>query len=119
VRIVLEKIAWMTMLYDFYGQLLTERQRDFVELYYGQNLSLGEIAGEFKVTRQSVHDTLKRAEQLLVYYEDKLGLVARYRAEREKLAVAAALLDQCISTVEDDRLKRIKEILCEFMDPEE
>ena len=113
---MLEKIAWITMLYDFYGQLLTERQRDFVELYYGQNLSLGEIAGEFNVTRQSVHDTLKRAEQLLVYYEDKLGLVTRYRTEREKLAGAAGLLDQCISAGEDDRLKRVKEILYEFMD---
>ena len=60
-----EKIAWITMLYDFYGQLLTERQRDFVELYYGQNLSLGEIAGEFNVTRQSVHDTLKGRSSFL------------------------------------------------------
>ncbi len=115
---MLEKVAWITMLYDFYGQLLTERQKDFIELYYGQNLSLGEIAGEFNVTRQSVHDTLKRSEQLLTYYEDKLGLVARYRVEREKLAIAAGLLDQCISTGEDDRIRRVKEILCEFMDPE-
>ncbi len=40
----MEKVARITMLYDFYGQLLTDRQRDFVEFYYGQNLSLGEIA---------------------------------------------------------------------------
>lgn len=113
---MLEKVARITMLYDFYGQLLTDRQRDFVEFYYGQNLSLGEIAGEFNVTRQSVHDTLKRAEQLLAHYEEKLGLVSRYQAEREKLVAAAGLLDECSSTVKDDRVQRVKEILCEFLE---
>ena len=47
---MLEKVAWMNMLFDFYGQLLTDRQKDLMELYYCQNLSLGEIAGEFKIT---------------------------------------------------------------------
>ncbi|MCL6635703.1 MAG: DNA-binding protein, partial [Peptococcaceae bacterium] len=57
----MEKLARINLLYDFYGQLLTDRQKSFIELYYGQDLSLGEIAREFAVTSQAVHDTLRRA----------------------------------------------------------
>lgn len=91
---MLEKVAWMNMLFDFYGVLLTERQKIFMDLYYCQNLSLGEIAGEFNVTRQAVYDTLKRAEQVLSQYEEKLGLVTKSTTERNKLAAAAAMLEK-------------------------
>lgn len=113
---MLEKVAWMNLLYDYYGQLLTDRQKDFMELYYGQNLSLGEIAEECAVTRQAVYDTLKRVEQLLFQYEEKLGLVAMFQAGREKLAEAGALLDECTAAAEDDRVRRAREILHELMD---
>jgi predicted DNA-binding protein YlxM (UPF0122 family) len=113
---LLEKIAWINLLNDFYGQLLTQRQQDFMELYYGQNLSLGEIAGEFKVTRQAVHDTLKRAEQLLNAYEAKLGLVEKFNSERKKLNTAAILLDEYSSTGQDGRVLRAREILTEVLD---
>lgn len=113
---MLEKIAWMNLLYDFYGQLLTDRQKDFMELYYGQNLSLGEIAGEFTVTRQAVHDTLKRAEQLLSQYEEKLGLVAKFNSEKSKLAAAVALLDEYYATTEDGRIRQARDILNEILD---
>jgi predicted DNA-binding protein YlxM (UPF0122 family) len=112
----LEKVAWINLLNDFYGQLLTRRQQDFMELYYGQNLSLGEIAGEFKVTRQAVHDTLKRAEQLLNAYEAKLGLVEKFNSERKKLNTAATLLDEYSSTGQDGRVLRAREILTEVLD---
>jgi predicted DNA-binding protein YlxM (UPF0122 family) len=113
---LLEKIAWISLLNDFYGQLLTRRQQDFMELYYGQNLSLGEIAGEFKVTRQAVHDTLKRAEQLLNEYEKKLSLVEKFNNERNKLTTAAVLLDEYTSTCQDGRVLRAREILSEILD---
>lgn len=113
---MLEKIAWMNLLNDFYGQLLTERQRSFMELYYGQNLSLGEIAAEFAVTRQAVHDTLKRAEQLLEEYEKKLGLVAKFKKEKDKLVEACSLLDDYAVTKEDGKIKRAREILNEIIE---
>lgn len=113
---MLEKISWMNLLYDFYGQLLTERQKDFIELYYGQNLSLGEIAGEFMVTRQAVHDTLKRAEQMLAQYEEKMGLVTKYRLERDKLSAAAALLDEYSASTDDKRIVRARNLLKEVLD---
>lgn len=90
---MIEKVSWMNLLYDFYGQLLTERQRSFLELYYGQDLSLGEIAVEFGVSRQAVYDTLKRTGKSLEGYEARLGLVQKYVRERHKLAEVGKLLD--------------------------
>lgn len=113
---LLDKVAWINLLYDFYGQLLTGRQQDFMEFYYGQNLSLGEIAEEFNVTRQAVHDTLKRAEMLLNDYEAKLGLVARFSQESTKLVAAAELLEQCYEDSKDDRLLQVRGILTEILD---
>ncbi|OPX83911.1 MAG: putative DNA-binding protein [Pelotomaculum sp. PtaB.Bin117] len=113
---MLEKVAWMNLLYDFYGQLLTDRQKNFIELYYSQNLSLGEIAGEFEVTRQAVHDTLKRAGQLLEEYEVKLGLVEKFLAQREKLLEAGSLLDEYKSTGQAGKVLRAREILNEVLE---
>lgn len=113
---MLEKVAWMNLLFDFYGQLLTDRQKDFMELYYGQDLSLGEIAEEFAVTRQAVHDTLKRATQLLSQYEEKLGLVEKFNSERNKLAEVGALLEQYSATCKDVRVQRARDILKEILE---
>lgn len=75
----IEKSAYMIMLYDFYGNLLTSKQRDYWELYFEQDLSLGEIAEELGVTRQAVNDNLKRTEQLLLHYELQLGVLKQFQ----------------------------------------
>lgn len=67
----------MTLLYDYYGELLTERQRMCFDLYHNQDLSLSEIAEELKVSRQGVYDNLNRAEALLRNMEEKTGCVKR------------------------------------------
>lgn len=67
----------MTLLYDYYGDLLTERQRMCFELYHDQDLSLAEIAQELKVSRQGVYDNLSRAEAILRNMEEKTGCVRR------------------------------------------
>lgn len=69
----------MTLLYDYYGELLTEKQRQLFDLYYNQDYSLSEIAQTAGISRQGVHDTLARAEQLLESYEQTLGCIARDR----------------------------------------
>lgn len=69
----------MTLLYDYYGELLTEKQRDLFDLYYNQDYSLSEIASAAGISRQGVHDTLARAEELLEGYEAALGCIARDR----------------------------------------
>lgn len=67
----------MTLLFDYYGELLTERQRMCFDLRYNQDLSLGEIAQELQVSRQGIYDNLTRAEALLRNMEDKTGCVRR------------------------------------------
>ncbi len=62
------------LLFDFYGLLLTKRQKEFVKLYFCDDLSLGEIARRFKISRQAVYDTLKKARESLEEYEKKLSL---------------------------------------------
>ena len=73
-----DKAFHMTMLFDFYGDLLTDRQKEFFDLYYNEDLSLAEIAENAGITRQGVRDSIKRAEHALHEMEDQLGLVARY-----------------------------------------
>ena len=68
----------MSLLFDFYGETLTEKQRELFDLYYNEDLSLSEIAEHAGITRQGVRDSVKRAEHALHEMEQKLGLVARY-----------------------------------------
>ena len=68
----------MSLLFDFYGETLTEKQRELFDLYYNEDLSLAEIAEHAGITRQGVRDSIKRAEHTLRGMEDRLGLVARY-----------------------------------------
>lgn len=86
----------MTLLFDYYGDLLTERQKLCFDMRYNQDLSLGEIAQELQVSRQGVHDNLSRAEALLRNMEEKTGCVrlslqSRKAAEVIKEAVKALL----------------------------
>ena len=69
----------MAMLYDFYGDLLTPRQKEFYDLYYNDDLSLAEIAENYDITRQGVRDIIVRAEKTLEDIEEKTGLIQRYR----------------------------------------
>jgi hypothetical protein len=76
IAMILEKLGRMAQLYDLYGPLLTPKQQEAVSLYYEQDMSLAEIAAECQVSRQAVHDLLKRAEVALEKYEQRLGLLA-------------------------------------------
>ena len=69
----------ISFLLDFYGDMLTDKQRDVVELYYNEDLSLAEIAAHSGITRQGVRDSIKRAEGQLLEYEERLHLAARFR----------------------------------------
>ena len=87
----------MTLLYDYYGELLTDRQRMFFDLRHNQHLSLAEIAQELNVSRQGVHDNLSRAEALLLNMEEKTGCVRRdlqCRKAARRILSAAAKLEQ-------------------------
>ena len=75
----------MTLLLDYYGDLLTQKQKTCFDLYYNQDLSLGEIAEEAGISRQGVHDSLARAEAALLELEQKLGCVAREARQQQAL----------------------------------
>lgn len=75
----MEKNIEVSLLFDFYGELLKPSGRQAVDLYYNEDLSLGEIADRVGITRQGVRDSIKRCEQLLFQFEEKLGLYKRFR----------------------------------------
>ena len=75
----------MTMLYDFYGELLTDRQKEFFDLYYNEDLSLAEIAENAGISRQGVRDVIVRAEGVMQEIEDKTGLIRRFEQVRGHL----------------------------------
>ena len=87
----------MTLLFDYYGELLTDRQRMCFDLRHNQDLSLAEIAQELNVSRQGVHDNLSRAESLLMNMEEKTGCVRRdlqcRKAAREIMGLAGKLAE--------------------------
>jgi predicted DNA-binding protein YlxM (UPF0122 family) len=81
----MEKIVAQGLLYDFYGELLTEHQRKIYEDFVYHDLSLSELAEEYHISRQGVHDLIKRCDQRLEEYEEKLQLVARFLRVRDKV----------------------------------
>lgn len=84
----------ISFLLDFYGDMLTDKQRDVVELYYNDDLSLSEIAENEGITRQGVRDSIKRAEAQLLEMEERLGLAKRFREMRDGFeAIRAAAQD--------------------------
>lgn len=74
----LEKTNRMNALFEFYAALLTDKQMNYIELYYADDYSLAEIAEEFQVSRQAVYDNIKRTEKLLEDYEMKLHMYSDY-----------------------------------------
>ncbi len=111
---MIEKFERMAILFDFYGKLLTDRQQEMLNLYYGQDLSLGEIAAEFEVSRQAVHDIIRRAEKILEGFETKLGLVTKFNLEREKLEKVLDMIDQL---EDNESLKeQIKKVIDEIVE---
>ena len=80
-----EKNYEVSLLLDFYGEVLTQKQREVIELYYDEDLSLAEIAEHTEITRQGVRDCIKRGEAVLFEMEEKLGLAARFAKVKEEL----------------------------------
>lgn len=81
---MLERLTELNLLLDFYNSLLTSKQKFALEMHYSEDLSLGEIAENLNISRQAVHDLIRRGEKLLKEYENKLGLVQKH-LRRQKL----------------------------------
>jgi uncharacterized protein len=105
---MLEKTTRMNYLFDFYQALLTPKQRSYMEMYYLEDYSLGEISEIFDVSRQAVYDNIKRTEQMLETYEQKLGLYSKFQQRfellvqlEEKLADAQEDVQQLVKKIKD------------------
>lgn len=119
----MEKIFEQALLYDFYGELLTEHQRNIYEDVVFNDMSLGEIAEEQGISRQGVHDLIKRCDKILQDYESKLHLVERFEKAKEKVSEIIALTgyaEMCAGKSNTDmayeqRMKQICKLAQELM----
>ena len=114
----------VTLLLDFYGDMLTENQRSFMEYYYNDDLSLSEIAVNEGITRQGVRDAVKRAENQLFQMENKLGLAKRFQQVQSGLSEIMDCTDEIndfnmhntLSREVNDAVVRIKSIISSLVE---
>lgn len=100
----------MSLLYDYYGELLTDRQRMCFDLYHNQDYSLSEIAQELQVSRQGVYDNLSRAEALLKNMEEKTGCVKRDLQNRKAMRTIHSAAKQ-LQNYDDSKVKDLAQII--------
>ena len=107
----------MSYLLDFYGNVLTEKQRDMMQQYYNMDLSLSEIADNFGITRQGVRDSIKRGESVLLDLEDQVGFAEKYRSlmagidQIKTMAQNIAFYNSASYTTNDEIQKSATEIM--------
>lgn len=105
----MDKILEQALLYDFYGELLTPHQKEVYEQFILDDLSLGEIAQSEGISRQGVHDLVRRCQRALEGYEEKLHLVERFLAVKEKVGKIDRMLEEWEAKKQEPE-KIIKEI---------
>ena len=108
---LLEKTTRMNFLFDFYQALLTDKQRSYMELYYLDDHSLGEIAESYNISRQAVYDNIRRTEAMLEEYEDKLKLFEKFQQRQQVLDELSKLIMGDSATTEQQLalLEQLKE----------
>ena len=89
----MEKRVELNLLLDFYGALLTPHRCEIVRMYVEEDMSLQEIADNFGISRQAVHDSIMKSEQQLTEYEEKLGLLGRFKQMKSEIAACRAELE--------------------------
>ena len=113
----MDKVYEISLLMDFYGQLITERQYQILDLHYNNDYSLAEIAELVEISRQGVHDNIKKGKQMLRQFESRLGLVDKYMFQKSALEEAVCELDKLEKNDSDMKpeqrksLKRVREII--------
>ena len=111
------KLSWLLA---FYGDMLTENQREMARLHWEEDFSLAEIASQFSVSRQSVHDTVNRTEKQLTALEERLGLLGRFQKMEAGLRACQAELSQVRATEESaEHLTEARRWIDELLNQEE
>ncbi len=116
----MEKVIEISLLLDFYGQLLTDRQYEILDLHYNDDYSLAEIAEQLDISRQGVYDNIRRGKALLCEYEKKLGLVGKFAEQRlkteETLKIINTIENSDMDTEAVQKLREVKRRLREMLD---
>jgi hypothetical protein len=108
---VTDETVQRAMLFDYYGELLTDKQREYYDLHYNEDLSLSEIAEQSGTSRQAVWDIIRRAEQTLIEYEEKTGLIRRSEERQRTVSEIAEKLSRITG---EDNIKLCAEILAQL-----
>ena len=109
-------MAYNALLYDFYGALLTEHQQSVYEDVYFNDMSVTEVSKEYDISRQAVSDLLKRIDKILSGYEDKLGLVMKFRRAKEKVDDISVMLKNVKSEYDVNEIDKIIDIADSVLD---
>lgn len=103
----MEKRFEISLLLDFYGELLTEKQRNIMDLYFNNDLSLSEIAEINNTSRQAIHDTIKRSDNVLLVYEEKLKLLNKNHKLKETFENIISELDKLQINIKDEKMNQL------------
>ena len=106
----MEKFVEQGYLYDFYGELLTERQQQVYESVVLEDYSLSEVAEDLGISRQGVHDMIRRCNRTLEEYEEKLHLIAKFQSAKQKVAQIDALAKEFHSSHNEAIMEEIEQI---------
>ncbi len=109
---MLDRLNEINMLFDIYAPLLTAKQREVLQLYFSDNYSLAEIAGDYQISRQAVHDLIQRSLSALEKFDRKLGLYALYNEQQDLITEAETLLEQ--KELDEKTLDRLRRLMAEL-----
>jgi predicted DNA-binding protein YlxM (UPF0122 family) len=110
----IDNMAFESLLYDFYGVLLTDKQREVMELYHEENYSIVEIAKELNVSKQAIYDNLKKSDKILREYEAKLGLMWSLLKTRELIETIEGRIDELMDSPELEEDGEVRKGLLEI-----
>lgn len=112
----MEKIVEQTLLYDFYGELLNDHQKNIYEDAVFNDMSLSEIADEHGISRQGVFDLIKRVNKTLADYEDKLHLVDKFISAKAKVSQIQSLSDEYLEDNDMAKIVKIRQLASDIID---
>lgn len=109
-----DETVYRTMLFDFYGELLTDKQREYFDLHYNEDYSLSEIAEMTGISRQGVWDIIKRAEEQLRKTEEKTGLICRFQETQTAVGEIESALEALSSMLNGREKALAEELVCKL-----
>ncbi len=112
----MDELLERALLFDFYGELLTDHQKEIYTEFIQEDLSLGEIASESGISRQGVHDLIKRCDRILKGYEQKLHLVEKFLSVKEKVQQIDALSEMEDPGEDREQLHMIRDLADQIME---